>query len=80
VEDSGPGIPEDLLETIFDSGYTTHAQGADQVQEGGWPVTHHGLGLSITRSLIEAAGGTIRAANRPEGGARLTIELPVCRH
>jgi signal transduction histidine kinase len=80
VEDSGPGIPEDLLETVFDSGYTTHAQTADHVQDGGWPVTHHGLGLAITRSLIEAAGGTVRAANRPEGGARLTIELPVRTH
>jgi signal transduction histidine kinase len=79
VEDSGPGVPEELLETIFDSGYTTHAQGAGQVQDGGWPVTHHGLGLAITRSVIEEAGGTIRAGNRPEGGARFTIELPVRR-
>jgi signal transduction histidine kinase len=77
VEDSGPGIPEDLLETIFDSGYTTHAHGPDDVQDGGWPVTHHGLGLAITRSLIEAAGGTLLAANRSQGGARFTIELPV---
>ncbi len=77
VEDNGPGVPEELLETIFDSGYTTHAQGANEVQDGGWPVTHHGLGLAITRSLIETAGGTIHAANRSEGGARFTIELPV---
>jgi signal transduction histidine kinase len=77
VEDSGPGIPEELLETIFDSGYTTHAHGADNVQDGGWPATHHGLGLAISRSLVEAAGGRIGAANRPQGGARFLIELPV---
>jgi signal transduction histidine kinase len=77
VEDSGPGIREDLLETVFDSGYTTHTQGANEAQDGGWPVTHHGLGLGITRSLIEAAGGIMHAANRTEGGARFTIELPV---
>ena len=77
VEDSGPGIPEDLLETIFDSGYTTHLHGIDDAQDGGWPASHHGLGLAISRSLVEAAGGTIRAANRAQGGAQLTIELPV---
>jgi signal transduction histidine kinase len=77
VEDSGPGIPEECLETVFESGYTTHTQAANDMQDGGWPVTHHGLGLAITRSLIEAAGGTVRASNRTEGGARFTIELPV---
>jgi signal transduction histidine kinase len=77
VADSGPGIPEDLLETIFDSGYSTHTQGPDDVQDGGWPATHHGLGLAITRSLVEAAGGTVRAANGPQGGAQFIIELPV---
>ncbi|UWZ82212.1 sensor histidine kinase [Occallatibacter riparius] len=77
VEDSGPGIREDMLETIFDSGYTTHAHDTDDAPDGGWPATHHGLGLAITRSLVEAAGGTIRAANRPQGGAQFTIELPV---
>jgi signal transduction histidine kinase len=77
VEDSGPGIPEELLETIFEVGFTTHTQTAEQVQDG-WAVTHHGLGLSIARSAIEAAGGRIYAANRPQGGACFTIELPVC--
>jgi len=77
VEDSGPGIPENLLETVFESGYTTHTQAALDGQDGGWPITHHGLGLAITRSLIEAAGGSIRASNRSQGGARFTIELPV---
>jgi signal transduction histidine kinase len=77
VEDSGPGIPENLLETVFESGYTTHTQAVHVGQDGGWPATHHGLGLAITRSLIEAAGGSIRASNRSQGGARFTIELPV---
>jgi signal transduction histidine kinase len=77
VEDSGPGIPENLLETIFESGYTTHTQAAHDGQDGGWPATHHGLGLAITRSVVEAAGGSIRSSNRSQGGARFTIELPV---
>jgi K+-sensing histidine kinase KdpD len=45
--------------------------------EAGWVATHRGLGLSITRSIIEAAGGRIQAANRDPAGARLEIELPV---
>ncbi len=43
----------------------------------GWPLSHRGLGLSITRSIVEAAGGRISAANRAQGGARIEIELPV---
>jgi signal transduction histidine kinase len=75
VEDSGPGIPQKALEKIFESGYSTHAQGAGQ--NGAWPASHRGLGLSITRSIVEAAGGHIFAANRPHAGARFEIELPV---
>jgi signal transduction histidine kinase len=74
VEDSGPGIPEEALETIFASGYSTHSQGA--AAGGAWPTSHRGLGLSITRSIVEAGGGHIRAANRPQAGARFQIELP----
>jgi signal transduction histidine kinase len=44
----------------------------------GWPTGHRGLGLSITRSIIEAAGGSIHAANRARGGARFEILLPAC--
>jgi signal transduction histidine kinase len=75
VEDSGPGIPHEALEKIFESGYTTHAGGA--FKTGGWPASHRGLGLSITHSIIEAAGGQLRATNRKLGGARFEIELPV---
>jgi len=78
VEDNGPGIPGEVLEKIFDSGYTTSSKGA--ARNGGWPASHRGLGLSITRSIIEAAGGCICAANRAMAGARFEIELPVRPH
>jgi len=75
IEDNGPGIPPETLERIFDSGYTSHASGA--TSDGGWQAAHRGLGLSITRSIVEAAGGRIHAANRAPAGARFEIELPV---
>jgi signal transduction histidine kinase len=75
IEDTGSGIREGSLEKIFESGFTTHSR------EGGagacWPVSHRGLGLAISRSIIEAAGGSIVASNRERGGARFEIELPV---
>jgi signal transduction histidine kinase len=77
VEDSGPGIPEERLEAVFESGYSTHMPADNDAQEDGWPVTHRGLGLAITRSIIQAAGGSIRAFNRSEGGAQFVIELPL---
>lgn len=75
IEDNGPGIPRKALDRVFESGYTTRAIGASA--GGGWSVGHRGLGLSITRSIVEGAGGQIRAANRPKTGARFEIELPV---
>jgi signal transduction histidine kinase len=75
IEDNGPGIPKKALDKIFASGYTTRSTGA--LKRGGWPASHRGLGLSITRSIIEAAGGHIHAANRLPSGARFEIELPV---
>jgi len=74
VEDNGPGIPRRALDRIFDSGFTTRS-GASSA--GGWPPPHRGLGLSITRSIVEAAGGSIHAANRTQNGARFEIDLPV---
>lgn len=76
VEDDGPGIPEDALEKIFASGYTTRAQAASA---SGWSPIHRGLGLAIVRSIVEAAGGRMTAANRPQGGASFTLEMPVRR-
>jgi signal transduction histidine kinase len=75
VDDNGPGIPRKALDKIFESGYTTRASSAQQ--NGGWPASHRGLGLSITRSVIETAGGRIHAVNRTPAGARFEIELPV---
>jgi signal transduction histidine kinase len=68
VEDSGPGISSQTLEKIFESGYSTRQTGAG--------VMHRGLGLSITRSIVAAAGGRISATNRPPSGACFEIELP----
>jgi signal transduction histidine kinase len=75
VEDSGPGIPREALEKIFDSGYTSHANGSrGQNERQAW---HRGLGLSITRSIVEAAGGSIQAINLVPNGACFEIDLPI---
>jgi len=68
VEDTGPGIPAEELEQIFEPFYTTK-----EVGEG------TGLGLSVALGIVQAHGGTIEVANRPEGGARFTIHLPAAR-
>jgi signal transduction histidine kinase len=75
VEDNGPGIPQTALGIVFEAGYTTSLKSSREM--GSLPGTHRGLGLSITRSIVEAAGGRIHAANRDHGGARFVIELPV---
>ena len=68
VRDTGPGIPEESLERIFERFYQTdpsraHKQGA-------------GLGLAITAWIAESHEGRITASNNPEGGACFTIDLP----
>jgi signal transduction histidine kinase len=78
IEDSGPGIPGATVEKIFDSGYTTRANGS--CRQGDWPASHRGLGLSITRSIVESAGGEIHAANLIPHGARFEIDLPARFH
>ena len=77
VEDNGHGIPRDALESIFEPGYSTRSRA---VHSSGPRTSHRnqrGLGLSITRSIVEAAGGRIHAANRDPSGACFQIELPV---
>ena len=75
IEDTGPGFPEEAIGSIFNSGYSTRNR--SETGSGGCPLSHRGLGLAITRSIVEAAGGRIFASNRAEGGARFEIELPV---
>lgn len=70
VEDEGPGIPPENLETVFQRFYTQRPQGA---AFGG----NSGLGLSIARQIVTAHEGRIYAQNRDEGGARLVVELPL---
>jgi two-component system sensor histidine kinase ChvG len=78
VEDDGPGIPPHALERIFERFYT------DRPEQGFGQ--NSGLGLSISRQIVEAHGGVIRAENRPgppgadgeptSAGARFTVRLP----
>ena len=73
--DSGPGIPLEALEKIFEPGYTTRPKDAStQDSRLGF---HRGLGLAITRSIVKAAGGGIRATNHAPSGICFEIELPV---
>ena len=67
VSDFGEGIPPDRLTQLFDSFYTTREKGM-------------GLGLAITRSIVEAHGGSIDAANRPDSGAVFRVVLPAAGH
>ena len=74
VEDDGPGIPENKLEAIFDRFYSERPTG----EKFG---THSGLGLSISRQIVDASSGQLWAENRTgvDGsviGARFVIRLP----
>ena len=70
IEDSGPGVPADALDKIFRPFY--RIDDARGRQTGGV-----GLGLAITERSVLLHGGTVRALNRPEGGLRIEIRLPV---
>jgi two-component system sensor histidine kinase KdpD len=67
VADRGPGLPPEDLQRVFDKFY--RAPGA--------PVGGVGLGLSVTKGLVEAHRGSIIAENRANGGVRFTMRLPV---
>lgn len=68
VEDTGPGISEDQLESIWDPFFTTKGEGKGT-----------GLGLSISKEIINNHGGTIRVENNSDRGAKFIIELPVSK-
>ena len=65
ILDRGPGVPDDQLEEIF-----TPFRRSNECGSG------YGLGLAIARRIAVTAGGTIGAANRPQGGLCVTLELP----
>ena len=64
VEDDGPGIPDANLEHIFDRFYSERPTGESFGQ-------HSGLGLSISRQIVEALHGQISAENRRDGAGRV---------
>ncbi|MEZ4219581.1 MAG: ATP-binding protein [Polyangiaceae bacterium] len=63
VDDNGPGIPDDLRDTVFDPYVTTKSEGT-------------GLGLAIVKKIVIEHGGSIVADHSPLGGARMRVRLP----
>ena len=70
VEDSGPGVKPELREAIFER--FRQGEGGTTREFGGT-----GLGLAIARDFVTLHGGRIRAEERPGGGARFVVELPL---
>ena len=64
VEDNGPGFPTGSVSQVFDPYVTTKPKGT-------------GLGLAIVKKLVEEHIGSIRAQNRSDGGAMISIRLPL---
>jgi PAS domain S-box-containing protein len=63
ITDTGPGVPPAVLSRIFDSFFTTKEKGT-------------GLGLAVSKRIMEEHGGTITVSNRPQGGASFMLTLP----
>ncbi len=64
IEDNGPGFPDQMLGRLFEPYVTTKEKGT-------------GLGLAVVKRIVEEHHGTIAAGNLPDGGAGVTIRLPV---
>ncbi len=70
VDDSGPGVANDLRDRIFEPLFSTHG-GGERVGQSGW-----GLGLAIARRTVAAYGGSLTVSESPQGGARFRLRLP----
>ena len=66
IEDTGPGMPEDVRKRMFNPFFTTRHAGT-------------GLGLAIVHRIIDAHGGRIQVSNIPTGGARIAVVMPAPR-
>jgi len=67
VDDDGPGIAPDAIDSAFQPWVRLHGEGAR---------SGHGLGLAIARDLAERDGGSLTLSNRPQGGLRARLVLP----
>lgn len=67
IIDTGTGIPVDVLPRIFEFGYTTKGDKGS------------GLGLALSKQIVEAHGGSLSAENAPPHGARFTVSLPLLK-
>ena len=65
IEDNGPGIPEEVLPSIFEAFVTTRLDARGT-----------GLGLTVAEGIVTQHGGAISAQNRPEGGACIEVSMP----
>jgi signal transduction histidine kinase len=63
VEDAGPGIPEDVLDRVFDLFFTTREDGT-------------GIGLALVRQAVEMHGGEVAIRSRVGSGTTVTMQLP----
>ncbi len=70
IQDRGPGIPEDMLDKVFEPFVRTDA--ARSREQGGW-----GLGMAIAAKAIQLHAGSLEATNRDGGGLCVTLTLPV---
>ena len=64
LTDNGPGFSREVLGRVFDPYVTSKPKGT-------------GLGLAIVKKIVEEHGGRVEADNRPEGGGRVRVSLPV---
>lgn len=72
VDDAGPGVPEEDRERIFEP--LQRSRSREGARDG------YGLGLALTRTAVEAHGGTIAVSTSPAGGARFEVTLPRAGH